>query len=504
MDASGFVESIMRVMTNTVPMGTNTTGVQLLQTEAGTIQASRAAYLPDTFAGVAPLDSAEVNDCSVACRRLFGRLAASGGMAGVLLLGFADFDRFWRTGVAAITATPQQVQDELAYEDESCSTAMAVARHVPDFWAQQVAGAISAFSSADHWEALDSSRGASGCSDLYRQVLQYLCVCFAPHLIAKHEESQKGILLSIGTAQLSGVDLDGPLAKQLDAQAQRLVQRVLKQWRSDGSLKASADNVLTGVGGEPFVLHPMEAVESIALQLFRSYSGFSYILRCSHGMSKRLSQVSIKANSALEMYAGWTVWERMVNKLVELRACVRSMRDTVASEALHQVHLFLQTALNLHPPLTDRNDQLNLTRALTLADVFTEYTDRTDTRRLTEMKVDFQKLRYFDGDRKAYLAEHPDGFFCVAECVTKKNASDSHYLEAAIWDTIGGHDAEEMDIHLRHDQRQEDWPLRNARFVQFHGYRVQGDIFLVKENLREGGVGSAVAGRAVARMFCCL
>ena len=249
------------------------------------------------------------------------------------------------------------------------------------------------------------------------------------------------------------------------------MQRVLQRWSNDGSpdglvtgLKKAADEVMACVAGEPFVLHPVEAVDKTALQLFESYSCFSFVLNCSHRMSKRLSRAQ-GAATAMEKYAGWTIWERMTHNVADMLACVRSMKDTVAAESMHQVHLFLQTALNLHAPIMHSGE--SRARANRAADLQEQMEAPRQNRKLLEMKVHFNKLRNLDGDRKAYTADHPDGFTCLAEVITKKNMSEAHFLEAALWNTIGGLNAEEMDIHLRPDQRHGEWKLCNAKFAQF-------------------------------------
>ena len=217
-DVTCFVESILRVMTNSVPMPTNLTGVQLLQKEVGTIQANRAHYVPDTFAGVTPLDAAEINDCGITCRKLFGMLAGK-CYSGVQMLGYSDFERFWRYSVAALDMLPEPKPDI----EPLHTTDIAINRQTPDFWSQQVGEAISALSNADHWELLeaDNNRGRHAYVALNRQVLRYLSVIFAPHMITSKGQAQGGALVSLGCAELAGFDLDSPLAKQLDCQAQR-------------------------------------------------------------------------------------------------------------------------------------------------------------------------------------------------------------------------------------------------------------------------------------------
>ena len=483
-DVNFFVDSVLRVMTNTVPMSSNLTGIQILQSDTGVVQANRATYVPDTFAGVHALDVSEIEDCTITCRKLFNQLASRNGGHG-MLLGFSDFERFWRLGLGCL--------EDLIEEREEVkplpTTDLVITRQVPDFWSHQVAEAICAFAQADHWEALspDANRGRQCYLALYRQVLRYLSVVFAPHLITSKKTDRGGSLVAINCAELSGFDLDTPLAGQLDVQAQRLVQRVLGKWTNTNTsesavlnLKKAANETLASVAGESFSLHPMEATDKVALQLFRSYSAFCYVLHCSHRLKQRIDDVNTKAKSTLEKYAGTTVWTRMVESLDAIRACVRDMKGVVAHEALHQVHLFQQTVLGLHPAPKRKVNKAEITQFVK------HLNDSVRSKTVPDLKVNFQKCRYFDGDRKAYDADHPSGFPCIAEVVGKNNISESHFFEAALWNTIGGLNAEEMSFHLRPDQRQGEWALANAKFVQFHGYRVLSDFFLVKEYMQDG------------------
>eukprot|EP00746_Dinoflagellata_sp_MGD_P127259 gnl/MRDRNA2_/MRDRNA2_61885_c0_seq1.p1 gnl/MRDRNA2_/MRDRNA2_61885_c0~~gnl/MRDRNA2_/MRDRNA2_61885_c0_seq1.p1 ORF type:complete len:2062 (+),score=342.33 gnl/MRDRNA2_/MRDRNA2_61885_c0_seq1:111-6188(+) len=453
-DLTHFVDGVLRAVQGSLPLRSQSSGVQVLDTTSGTGGAASVSsqeitvpgisrfppskagrFVPDSYIPRLTIDDLQQRECSVACQELFRGLTTSyhGSTRQLRLLAYKDFDRFWREGVWALPSA----EKEAPFPTYS---------KLSDFWANQLMAAVVACGD----EILTavtaiSGEGTSGQvhgRDLISLIAWYLTMRFAPLMLSSENEPLTSVAnRTLGhCTSLSALDLSTPLAVLLHGHAQRLLHRGFRHPLAPVSLPlGAAPGDITGhwqVESKLFVDYCKQAAvldknknpgategfevgisdsvqldDDAACRTFKEVTIFTSIINAI--FLKATATSALQPLSRGEMYGAMFAMQCFIGRFQKSIALLRDLKTLVLEHNVQRIVRFQQNQLGCMPS----PDSVSAAERKKAADSLSTYLNMLRRFLLEDLHVEFNEVRSVDLNRKIYDGAHPIRVTIIVETV---------------------------------------------------------------------------------------